>query len=131
VSVAATVLAIFALASGVVWIRSAMLEAGTYSSPHGFTLDGKAYRAVQEAQQLQPGTHLRVATRRAMVGPDWHYEVTLAKDYDDRGFVKLETRGVPLEVTRYLYDRRMLSPTISHDGRADKSTGYTFRFRKG
>lgn len=111
-------------------LARAILEAGEYPSGHGFCLDGKAYRAYHEAQATRPGTHLVVETRGGFVGPDIYYQVHLSQEFDERDHVKLTTRGVPLVVEKYLYERHMLRPLISHNGGPDKTSGYSFRFRK-
>jgi hypothetical protein len=105
-----------------------MLETGSYPSTHGFRIDGKAYRALQEAQKVKPGTHLVIQTQRSLVGPALYAETHLASTFDASKFVTLQTRGIPFEVERYLFEQRVLQPVISHRG--DKpTTGYTVTFR--
>ena len=115
------------LGGGIYGLWQLMLETGAYPSSHGFHIDGKAYRALQEAQKTKPGTHLVVQTQGAMVGPEMYTELHLAETFDDKDFVRVSTRGMTLEVERYLYDHRVLQPVISHKG--DKpTTGYTLTF---
>ncbi len=102
-----------------------LLETGAYPSSHGFRVDGKAYRAYFAAQKIRPGTELVVETRASFVGPDWYMDIHLGNDFDPQDHVRHTTRGIPLVVEKYLDERRSLGPVITHDGRADKTTGYS------
>ncbi len=111
-------------------IRHLVLETGNYESGHGFRIDGKAYRAIQEAQKLKPGTHLVVQTQRSFVGPELYTEIHFAKEFRaDDDFVTITTRGVNIEVEQYLYERRVLWPIISHTGN-EPTTGYTLTYTR-
>jgi hypothetical protein len=93
-----------------------LLETGEYPTSHGLRIDGKAYRALQEAGQLQPGTHLVVGTKRAFVGPDTYWQLRLSKTFDTNDRATLHTRCITFEVEKGLLHESVLRPIITHRG---------------
>ena len=101
-----------------VWLL--MLETGEYPVSHGFRIDGKARRGLEEARQSHPERHLVMVTGGFFPG-----EVTFvskfASEFDSRDCVTLQTRGVTFEVEKHIYAKyRILRPIITHRG--DKPT---------
>lgn len=117
-----------ALAGAAYFGWQALLEHGSYPTRHGFRIDGKAFRALQAAQQARPGTHLVLRLTRAPVGPEYHVQTYLANTFNPAKFVTLETRGVVFEADRYLVQQYSVSqPVISHRGN-NPTEGYTFAY---
>lgn len=114
-SLAALVVAgiVIALGSGL-WLL--LLETGKYPVSHGFRIDGKAWRALQEAGESHPNVHLVMVTGGYFPG-EVTFESKFASEFDDRDRVTLQTRGVTFEVEKHIYEKyRILRPVVSHRG---------------
>jgi hypothetical protein len=116
--------------AGVIGLRHLMLEAGSYRSSHGFSVNGPAMRAYHDAQKIRPDTHL-IVSGYYPPGTLFYMNVDLGKEFNPRKHVMLETRGVTLVVEKGIYQSQQTRrPIITHDGRSDPTQGYKVRLRR-